>query len=107
MKPILMLAAAAVSTALVLPTVSEAATQSDQAVVSEQVRYGDLDLATSDGQAELQRRIDGSIRRVCADNGALDLRSRLGVRECIKQAKQQSVQQVQLALGAKGNLARA
>lgn len=107
MKPILMLAAAAVSTGLLLPTVSQAATESDQAIVSEQVGFADLDLATAEGRAELQARIDSSIRRVCADTGALDLQARLAVRECMKLAKQQSVRQVQLALAAKGNRVRA
>lgn len=106
MKPIFMLAAAAVSASLLLPTVSEAATP-DQAVASEQVHYGDLNLASREGQAELERRISSSIRRVCADNGALDLQTRLGFRECVKLAKQQSARQVQLALTAKVNRAHA
>ena len=86
MKSIIMLAAAAVSTSLLLPTVAEAAT-TQQATVAEQVEYGDLDLSTSDGQVQLQRRIDFTVRRVCYENGALDLQHRIAFRQCLKQAK--------------------
>ena len=40
---------------------------------SERVSYHDLDLASVEGQAELQQRLDSAARRVCrfADDGAL------------------------------------
>jgi len=40
---------------------------------SERVSYRDLDLASVEGQAELQQRLDSAARRVCrfADDGAL------------------------------------
>jgi UrcA family protein len=40
---------------------------------SERVSYDDLDLASVEGQAELQQRLDAAARRVCrfADDGAL------------------------------------
>ena len=107
MKPIFMLAAAAVSASLLLPTVSNAATAADLAVATEQVRYDDLNLTTSAGRADLERRIAASARRVCGDNGVIVLHERLAFRECVKQAKQQGDQQVQLALAAQVNRRRA
>ena len=89
MKSISMLAAAAVSASLLLPTVSEAATY-QHVIVTEQVAIADLDLASSDGQAQLQRRINSGIRRVCFENGALDLQHRVALRQCLKQAKVQN-----------------
>lgn len=40
---------------------------------SERVSYGDLNLASVEGQAELQQRVDSAARRVCrfADDGEL------------------------------------
>lgn len=106
MKPIFMLAAAAVSISLLLPTVSNAATP-DQTIARSEVRYDDLNLSTAAGRAALQRRIDAGIRRVCAEHGTVDLQARLELRECVRHAKQKSDQQVQLALSAQANRARA
>lgn len=107
MKPILMLAAAAVSATLLLPTVSHAASGSDQVTVTEEVRYGDLDLTTEKGKAEFQRRINSSIRRVCSDGGALTLDTSASFRRCVQLAKQNSERDMNLALVARSNRARA
>ena len=66
------LAALAVASALVAPTVSQAEEPN-----SVRVSYADLNLASGDGQHLLQRRITGAARTVCVieDSKELALRS--------------------------------
>jgi UrcA family protein len=72
MKTVSALAALAVASAFVLPTVSQA----DEAN-SVRVSFADLDLASGAGQHILQRRISGAARIVCVieDSRELALRS--------------------------------
>jgi UrcA family protein len=98
MKPILMLAAAAVSMSLLLPTVSHAQMPEDYRVLSEVVEISDLNLSTAEGQARLERRINMSIRRVCSEDGLRGLEAAAAFKDCVKAAKQESNRQVQLAL---------
>lgn len=52
---------------------------------TERVPVGDLELESSRGQREMQRRVDGAIDRVCRPTGSAALpspRSRRLVREC-------------------------
>jgi UrcA family protein len=60
LKPALVLAAVLVTSALVSPTVSQAATAN-----SYRVTYADLNLATRVGQTSLERRIAYGARVVC------------------------------------------
>ena len=58
---------------------------------SAKVSYIDLDLATPEGVAELDRRIDSAAREICAVDGVTTgtrIRSR-GARECYETAKNQ------------------
>ncbi|HKX91730.1 MAG TPA: UrcA family protein [Sphingomicrobium sp.] len=69
-KPTLAIAAVVVASALVVPTVSQAAT-----VNSVRVSYADLNLASKGGQNVLQRRMAFAARTVCEieDSRQLDL----------------------------------
>jgi UrcA family protein len=67
-KAITALSALAVSSALVVPTVSQAAP-----VNSVRVSYADLDLATDFGQGKLQRRISFAAETVCGSADPRDL----------------------------------
>ena len=67
-KTIPALAAVLVASALLVPTVSQAAT-ADQATVS----YADLDLRAQVGRDRLMRRIDFAASKVCAVRQATDL----------------------------------
>lgn len=60
-------AALLVTSALVTPTVTDA-----QETRSARVSYADLNLASSAGQAQLQRRIAFAARGVCDDGGYTD-----------------------------------
>jgi UrcA family protein len=60
LKTLSALAAVAVASALVVPTVSQA--QDTQSV---RVSYADLNLASNTGQAKLQQRIDYAAKYVC------------------------------------------
>ena len=70
LKPTLALAAVLIATALVTPTVSQAATTN-----SLRVSYADLNLASKVGQHRLQARIAGGARIVCEieDSRQMDL----------------------------------
>ena len=71
------LAALAVATSLVVPTVSQAAERS-----SVRVSYRDLNLATDFGQHKLQRRIAFAAELVCDKTDRIDLVFARAVAEC-------------------------
>jgi len=71
------LAALAVATTLVVPTVSQAAEQT-----SVRVSYADLNLATDLGQHKLQRRILFAAELVCDKADRMDLIFARAVAEC-------------------------
>jgi UrcA family protein len=77
LKTLPALAAIAVATALLVPTVSQAAEQT-----SVLVPYADLNLATGVGQQRLQRRIVYAARTVCDIADPRDLRFMQIVGEC-------------------------
>jgi UrcA family protein len=70
-------AAVLVTSALVTPTVSQA-----QETRSARVSYADLNLASSAGQGQLQRRIAFAARSVCDDGGYTDLAMMAAVLSC-------------------------
>ena len=107
MKPILMLAAAAVSTCLLVPTVSQAAPLAERVVNSETIVFGDLDLATAAGRDRLDSRVRSGIRRVCAPDGSLGLSARADYRACVRAAEAASARQVQLAILGRPGRSRA
>ena len=71
------LAALAIATALVVPTVSQAAERT-----SARVSYADLNLTTHFGQDKLQRRIAFAARTVCDTADARDVNFARVVSEC-------------------------
>jgi len=71
------LAALAVASALLVPTVSQAEDQT-----SVRVTYADLDLAKSIGQQRLQHRIAFAAERVCGVADARDLNYTRAVGDC-------------------------
>lgn len=77
LKPLPALAALALATALVTPTVSEAAERS-----TVHVSYADLNLATDFGVNKLQRRISYAARLVCDTASPLDMKFERAVGEC-------------------------
>lgn len=71
------LAALAMASALVVPTVSNAAEKT-----SVRVSYADLNLATGTGRATLDRRVAFAARLVCDTASPLDLKFEREVAEC-------------------------
>ena len=65
------------------------------AAESRMVRYADLDLATPEGQARMERRIAGAAREVCGADGARhSALADSATRECIADAKARARAQV-------------
>jgi UrcA family protein len=77
LKALPALAALAVASALVVPTVSQAAEAN-----SVRVSYADLNLATDFGQTKLQRRITFAAAQVCDVADPMDLKFVRAVGEC-------------------------
>ena len=77
LKTLPALAALAVASALVVPTVSQAAEP-----ISARVSYADLNLATQFGQTKLQRRIAFAASTVCDASDGVDLKFARFVGEC-------------------------
>ena len=77
LKTLPALASLAIASALVIPTVSQAAEQ-----VSARVSYADLNLTTHGGQDRLQRRIAFAARTVCDVADARDFTFSRVVTEC-------------------------
>jgi UrcA family protein len=97
LKTLPALAALAIASTLVIPTVSQAA---DQATA--RVSYADLNLTTHSGQDRLQRRIFVAARSVC---GSADLRD-LGYSRAVTQCRDGAVADAQPAFQAAVNNAR-
>lgn len=94
---ILAAAALGAATAFAVPAAAEDAPSAD-------VKYADLDLTTSAGQAQLDRRVNSAARVVCGMDEVV-VGTRLASREaqrCFTQAKTQIHQQVAAAV-ARGN----
>lgn len=82
-KLLTILAVAAVATAgMALP----AAAQTDDSAPSVEVRYDDLNLASSVGRDRLDTRIRSAIRQVCYSEPSPTLRQRVSAQRCEQQA---------------------
>ena len=90
--PILMLIASAPGAAL--------AQQTLPAQPSEWVSYADLNLATADGQAALDRRIAGAVGRVCPRATNQTWMQRMAARTCRREAHQNAAMQRNEAIAA-------
>jgi UrcA family protein len=98
LKTIAAMAALAIATALVVPTVSQAADRD-----SARVSFADLNLASDAGQKALQRRIAFAARSVCDQADPRDLDYMRAVSECRKEAITNAQPAYQAAVAAASN----
>ena len=82
-------------------TVSFPAFAADIAPTAE-VRYADLNLASTDGAQALKARVARAARRVCTDHGDKTLAGAARARECARIALVKAMPQVELALANAG-----
>ncbi|HEU4625744.1 MAG TPA: UrcA family protein [Steroidobacteraceae bacterium] len=75
-------------------TLAHAGTPAADDVPSVKVHYADLDLSTSYGAATLYKRIEGAARQVCPSSNALNLRAANVTRNCMAQAIERAVADV-------------
>ena len=95
-SPLSILALGAVLTAVAPAQAQSSATQT----VSERVSHADLDLATPQGVATLDRRLAGAIRRVCGPIPAMSLVEDSFRRRCLREARSGIRPQRALAIAA-------
>jgi UrcA family protein len=93
-KTLLAIAALAVTSALVVPTVSQAAERN-----SVRVSYADLNLTTDFGQHKLQRRVTYAARQVCDTAAPLDLKFEREVAGCRSGAITAAQPAIEAAIG--------
>jgi len=96
-RPTIFIAALAAAAA----TMSFPAFAGEAARVSE-VRYSDLNLASTDGPRALTSRIANAARRVCTFEGDKSVSSAMQARSCTKVAIARAMPQVELALAHAG-----
>jgi UrcA family protein len=89
---------AAVGALLVFSPVAAQSPQAEPA--SMRVGYGDLDLGSAGGVAELDRRIDTAVRTFCGTASDINLKGKNDVRQCHAEAKQAAARQREQALAA-------
>lgn len=87
-NPLTKFALAALATPMALAALAVPAAAQDDRPRAE-VRYGDLDLASTEGRARLQRRVDGAIARMCGMRTAnrLNLREHMAASQCREDAR--------------------
>ena len=71
-----------VSAALLLSAATPALAASEPQGMSERVSFADLNLATPAGIATLNGRIDGAVRRICANAHPADISAGMQDRQC-------------------------
>lgn len=94
LKTLPALAALAITSALVVPTVSQAAERT-----SVRVSYADLNLTTDFGQGKLQRRVAFAARQVCDTAAPLDMKFEREVAGCRSGAIAAAQPAIQAAIG--------
>jgi UrcA family protein len=94
LKTLPALAALAITSALVVPTVSQAAERD-----SVRVSYADLNLTTDFGQNKLQRRVVNAARLVCDTAAPLDLKFEREVTGCRNGTVAAAQPAIQAAIG--------
>ncbi len=76
------------ATALATVTVPAVAQTSGYEAVTTEVRYDDLNLSTPAGQASLDTRIAGAVRKVCGvSSGSRSLKENQAQRSCARKAR--------------------
>ena len=96
MKKLLALALASAFTAASAPA---ATAMPDYRETSATVAYHDLDLRSSAGVAQLDRRITSVARRLCSPSGPPTLQESRMTADCVERAKVRAAGDVQIALG--------
>lgn len=94
-KPFTAMAALAVASALLVPTVSQAAETS-----SMRVSYADLNLASDDGRGTLQRRMTSAAEAVCAIEDSRELALATAAGLCRSDALQRALPAYEAAVAA-------
>jgi UrcA family protein len=94
-RPFFALAAAALTTGLLVGTTVNAAAFETRSI---DVSYADLDVATPAGRAALERRIELAADRICTVRRALDLKSLRAADKCRLAAIADATAKVELAV---------
>jgi len=98
MKFLVMAAAVAVSSILLVPTLAHARQVDSVEQVSATVRYNPADLHTQEGASRLQKKVDAAIKIMCT-SGRENMPALISdTHRCIAGARQTAEQQMQLAL---------
>ena len=98
MKFLVMAAAVAVSSILLVPTLAHARQVDSVEQVSATVRYNPADLQSQEGADRFQKKLDAAIKIMCS-RGRQNMPSLISdTRSCIAGARQTAEQQMQLAL---------
>ena len=98
MKFLVMAAAVAVSSILLVPTLAHAQPVDSVEQVSATVRYNPADLHTQEGADRFQKKVDAAIKIMCS-RGRQNMPALISnTRRCIAGARQTAEQQMQLAL---------
>ena len=95
MKNLLILALASAFPAASAPA---AIAMPDYREMSAVVPFHDLDIRSSEGAAQLDRRITSAVRRLCAPSGPPTLQESRMTADCIAAAKARAADDVELAL---------
>ena len=66
---------------------------------SEKVLYGDLNLASEDGVAVLDRRLDRAVERVCGEASIRDVAAQRRIEACREETRQSIEDDRELAIG--------
>ena len=97
LKPIIHYALFASLGATLATVAAPASAATNEKFVSE-VRYGDLNLTTDAGVAQLQRRIRNAVRKECGYADARDLGASMAAAECRKAAISVAAPKIDLAV---------
>lgn len=81
-----------------LATVAVPASAATDDKFASEVRYGDLDLKTDAGVAQLQRRIGNAVRKECGYSEARDLSTSMASAACRRAAISAAASKVELAV---------
>jgi UrcA family protein len=78
---------AAVATLTASAALAQVEARTDRVTLTRSVSYADLNLATPDGQATLDRRVAGAIRRICPRPDSSSLRELADHQRCTAEAR--------------------
>ena len=90
-----------ISILLLAGTVAACVAPAAAETMSVPVNIGDLDLASVEGRAALNHRIDFAVRQICGEHDARDLSGAIAVRRCTRQTRAATEPQIQQALATR------